>query len=70
MILMRLGQRILDLRKKQGYTQEKLAELSDISSTYLAQLERGEKAPTIIVIMKIAHGLDVDGATLIENIKL
>ena len=40
-----LGQRIRDLRRKRGLTQEKLAELVDLSVPYISHLERGTKKP-------------------------
>ena len=36
-----MGLRIKDVREKSGYTQEKLAELMDVSVQYLAKLEAG-----------------------------
>ena len=37
------GKRLRYLRAEAGYTQEKLAELSDMSTVYLGEIERGKK---------------------------
>ena len=36
------GKRLRYLRAEAGYTQEKLAELSDMSTVYLGEIERGK----------------------------
>ncbi|MEW6680758.1 MAG: helix-turn-helix transcriptional regulator [bacterium] len=59
MLLVELGDRIRDLRKKRGLSQEKLALRADIHPTYLGRIERGEVALTIITLHKIAKALEV-----------
>lgn len=46
-------------RKKLGYSQIKLAEFADIHYNYLGEIERGEKSPTFITIIKICFGLGI-----------
>ena len=50
-----LGQRIRDLRRKRGLTQEKLAELVDLSVPYISHLERGTKKPSLAVLIRLAE---------------
>ena len=38
-----VGQRIGNLRREYGYSQEKLAEMADISIQFLSEIERGKK---------------------------
>lgn len=38
------GQRVAELRKKAGYSQEKFAFQCNIDRTYIGTIERGEKA--------------------------
>ena len=45
-----------------------MAERSERHSTYIGQLERGEKNPTIESIMKVAKGLDIPIEQLFINI--
>lgn len=61
-----IGKRIRAARTSKGYTQEKLAELSDCHSTYIGQLERGEKNATLESISKIAAALSVPLSRLFE----
>ena len=52
--------KIKEIRTKKGLTQKKLAELSEISKSYVGDLERNEKIPSIITICKLAKALEVD----------
>lgn len=51
-------------RKKRGWTQEDLAEHSDIHRSYIAAIETGQRNPSLDVIVKIASGLHVSVADL------
>lgn len=52
--------KIRQLRRIKGYSQFKLAELSDVSDSLIAKIEQG-KVPNLSVLMlrKIANGLDI-----------
>ncbi|GKU75791.1 helix-turn-helix domain-containing protein [Paenibacillus sp. L3-i20] len=52
-----IGDNIRDLRKSKGFSQEQLALRADINASYMGQVERGEKNPTIDVLSKIAIAL-------------
>lgn len=52
-----IGNNIRALRKAKGLSQEQLALRSDINASYLGQVERGEKNPTIDVLSKLASAL-------------
>ena len=47
-------------RKQLKLSQEKLAELSDLSVNYVGDIERLDKKVTIDTIEKLAKGLNVD----------
>lgn len=48
------------LRKKKGWTQEKLAQQSGISFHTLIKIERGDiKSPRLETLLKIAKALDL-----------
>lgn len=51
------GNRILNLRKNQGLTRERLAEMSDISVPFLADIEKGKKNMTVTTLRKLASAL-------------
>ena len=49
-----VGNRIRSYRTQLGYSQERLAEISGCHPTYIGQVERGEKNPTLESVEKIA----------------
>ena len=58
------GERIRQLRKSLGLTQEELAEKADMDYKYLGAVERGERNITIDNIEKIAKGFQVEACQL------
>ena len=52
--------------RKPKLTQEKLAFAADLDRTYVSAVERGEKNPTISVLVRIAKALKVRPADLVE----
>lgn len=63
-----IGNRIRNYRMQLGYSQERLAEISGCHPTYIGQVERGEKNPTLESIEKIASALRVSMSKLFENL--
>ncbi len=47
-------------RNKLGITQDKLSEISGISSDYLSEIERGKKTPSFKRMVIIADALNVE----------
>lgn len=62
-----LGQRIRDLRRKRGLTQEQLAELADLSTPYVSHLERGSKKASLAVLVRLAESLEVTADQLLSG---
>jgi transcriptional regulator with XRE-family HTH domain len=62
-----VGQRLQRIRKKAGLTQEGLAEIADLHPSYIAQIERGHKNPSLKSLTKIADALGVPVAVLIAD---
>ena len=54
-----IGKRIQNRRKQQGYTQEQLAEMMDVSIQMVSNLERGNKAIRIDNLINLSHILDI-----------
>ncbi|MDD6727756.1 MAG: helix-turn-helix transcriptional regulator [Eubacteriales bacterium] len=54
-----MGERIRTLRKNQKLTRETLAELSNISTQFLADIESGKKGMTVFTLKKICLALHV-----------
>lgn len=58
--------RIKQLRKDKGMTQEKLAERADLTAEAVTRVERGVRIPTLKTLGKIAFGLGVSPAQLVD----
>jgi transcriptional regulator with XRE-family HTH domain len=56
-VKIKFGLKVKDLRITNGYSQEKLAELSDLDRTYIPGIESGKKNVSLVVIEKIAKSL-------------
>ena len=53
-------------RKELGLTQDKLSELSGISSDYLSEIERGKKTPSFKKIDLLANALKIEVYKLLK----
>lgn len=60
-----IGARIKYFRKKAHLSQEKLAELTELSRVFISFVERGEKTPSIESIVRIANALNVSADDLL-----
>lgn len=60
MLQKKLGQRIATLRKKQGLTQEALAEVISCSVEFISLVERGVNAPSVAGLQSFADALNVE----------
>ena len=60
MLQKKLGQRVAALRKKQGLTQEALAEVIGCSVEFISLVERGVNAPSVAGLQGFADALDVE----------
>lgn len=62
-----IGKNIAEIRKRKGYTLSELADLANVSKSYLSNIERNiNKNPSLDVMQKIAKVLNVDFMLLIE----
>ena len=59
-MLAELGARIASYRNKKGISQFRLALLSDTTQSYISDLERGRRNPSVLVLQKIASALGVE----------
>lgn len=64
---MRLGRNIRRLRQDRGWSQEDYADRADIHRTYVSDIERGARNPTITVVEKLARPLKVPPGTLLDG---
>lgn len=59
-ILKQFGDRVRELRKAQGLSQEDLAEKANLHFTYVGGVERGERNLSLKSIERIASALKID----------
>jgi transcriptional regulator with XRE-family HTH domain len=62
----RLGKNLRKLRETVGVSQEEFAHIVGIHRTYVSDLERGTRNPTIVVVEKIAQALKVSAGSLLD----
>lgn len=63
------GSVLRQLRESKGLSQEELADQCSIHRTYVSQLERGLKSPTLRLVWQICASLDVSPLSLITNVQ-
>ncbi|MBO7129227.1 MAG: helix-turn-helix transcriptional regulator [Prevotella sp.] len=64
--LIELGKIIKSKRELKGLTQLELAEKSGVDRNYIGMLERGERNPSYLSLLKIAKGLNIQVFNLIK----
>ena len=64
-----VGQAIAQQRHALGLSQERLAHDCDLHRTYISQLERGVKSPTLRVFFKIANVLKLKPSELMRRVE-
>lgn len=62
------GQRMRAIREAKGLTQEKLAEMVNLSPTHISVIERGIKTPNLDSFVAIANALEVSADTLLIDV--
>lgn len=60
----RFGERVRQLRKEKGLSQEALALACDLDRSYIGGVERGERNISLVNIHKIASALSVNAREL------
>ena len=64
-----LGKEIARLRKRNGLSQEELGFRAEVHRTYISQLERGLKSPTLSVILKLSRALKASASNLVATVE-
>lgn len=67
--LAKLGSRVQSLRHDRGMTLAELATATEVSVSMLSAVERGEKAPTVVVLSRVADGLGIGLAELVDDVE-
>ncbi|MBX3628254.1 MAG: helix-turn-helix transcriptional regulator [Rhizobacter sp.] len=66
----RFGKEVRRCRDAKGLSQEELADRAEVHSTYISQLERGLKSPTLKVIVRLARALDRPASEIIRAVEM
>lgn len=61
-----LAANVLQLRSVKAWTQEQLAFEAEIDRTYVSQIERGLKNPSLLILHKMARALDSTVVSLLS----
>ncbi|AFM40174.1 putative transcriptional regulator [Desulfosporosinus acidiphilus SJ4] len=62
-----VGKNIKLFRQTKGLTQERLAELVNVSTSYIGYLERGLRSPSLDLLARIGTALDVEPTVLLAG---
>lgn len=65
-ILIKFGEKVKDLRKKRGLSQEDLAHKAGFHRTYIGMIERAERNITLVNIQKLANALEVSITEVVD----
>jgi len=65
-ICQKFGKRVRKARKAKGFSQEELAHEAESNRTYISDVERGTRNPSIEVVERIALALDVTIGSLLD----
>ena len=58
-ILIKFGEKVREIRKEKGLSQEELSYRANLHRTYIGMIERAEKNITLLNIEKIANALEI-----------
>ena len=64
-----IAQALVKYRHLSHLSQEELADAAGIHRTYVSQIERGLKMPTIAILFKISKALNIRASDLISEIE-
>ena len=64
-ILIKFGEKVREIRKEKGLSQEELACKAHLHRTYIGMIERAEKNLTLLNIEKIASALETTVSDLL-----
>ncbi len=65
-VRLRLAANLRRLRLEKGWSQEEYADRADIHRTYVSDIERGARNPTISVVEKLAAPFAVTAGAMLD----
>ncbi len=66
-IKVRFGQRLRELRRERGLSQEELAFRAGLHRTYVSSVERGQRNVALINLEKLSRALEIDIGDLFRD---
>ncbi len=64
----KVGRRIQEVRRSRGITQSELAQMLDLSTKYISNIECGFKTPKLNTFVAIANALQCDANSLLSDV--
>jgi len=61
------GEHLRELRTSSGLSQEALAERAGLHRNYIGHIERGEKTPSLAVLVRLAAAFGLSLPTLLDD---
>jgi transcriptional regulator with XRE-family HTH domain len=62
------GQRVREARLAAGMSQEDLAEAANLHRTFVSNVERGYRVPSVVTLLHLAAGLQVEPSVLVDGL--
>lgn len=66
-VLAAFGEILRAERDKLGWSQERLAEASDLHRVYISELERGLRNPSVLALIRIARALGLKPSSFLQK---
>jgi len=60
------GEVVRSLRVQSGVAQDRFALIAGIDRSYFGKLERGERQPSLALVLRVATGLGIKGSELLD----
>jgi len=67
--LVAFGERVRQIRKEKGLSQEVFADLAGIDRSYMGHIERGDQNITLTKIFQIAKALEIPICQLFDGVE-
>lgn len=64
---MKIGEKLKQIRKSKGMSQEQLAAILNVNRNYLSRIENGKSEPTSGVLKRIAQIFNIDLNSLLDT---
>ena len=61
------GKNLAKVRHSKHLSQEKLAELTGLHRTYISDIERGQRNPTIKIVIELCRALNIESNELFHK---